>query len=106
MNVRIGIDFGTIRIEKIGKKKKSQLIIVGGAANYAKSLETKGKDLKFDQYTTICFGYDLLCNILKKEVIDSEGDALYSSIGSFSGSSEMDGSKPYKIYKFTRRIRN
>jgi len=41
------------------------MIIIGGAANYAKSLEEKGKDLKFDHYTTICFGYDLLCNIPK-----------------------------------------
>jgi len=104
MNVRIGIDFGSIRIEKVGKKEKSQMIIIGGAANYAKSLEEKGKDLKFDHYTTICFGYDLLCNIPKKEVTNSDGDALYSNIGSFSGSSEEDGSKPYKIYNFTGRI--
>lgn len=105
MNIRIGIDFGTIRIEKIGKKGKSQLIIIGGAANYAKSLEARGKDLKFDHYTTICFGYDLLCNIPKKEVTGSNGNTLYSNIGSFSGSSEVDGSKPYKIYKFNGRIR-
>jgi len=105
MNVRIGIDFGTIRIEKIGKKGKSQLIIVGGAANYAKRLEEKGKELKFDHYTTICFGYDLLYNIPKNNVSDSEGQVLYSHIGNFSGSSEMDGSKPYKIYKYGGRIR-
>lgn len=105
MNVRIGIDFGTISIEKIGKKGKSQLIIVGGAANYAKQLEEKGKELKFDHYTTICFGYDLLYNIKKNNVSSSEGKVLYSHIGNFSGSSEMDGSKPYKIYEYTGRIR-
>lgn len=105
MNVRIGIDFGNIRIEKIGKKGKSQLIIIGGAANYAKLLEGKGKELKFDQYTTICFGYDFLYSIPKKNVTNSEGKAIYSHIGTFSGSSELDGSKPYKIYEYGGRIR-
>ena len=105
MNVRIGIDFGTIRIEKIGKKGKGQLIIVGSAANCAKGLEEKGKELKFDQFTTICFGYDFLYNIPKNDVSDSKGQVLYSHIGDFSGSSEMDGSKPYKIYKYSGRIR-
>jgi hypothetical protein len=105
MNVRIGIDFGKIRIEKVGKKGKSQLIIIGGAANYAKSLEGKGKELKFDQFTTICFGYDFLYNIPKKDVSNSEGEAIYNLIGTFSGSSEMDSSKPYKIYEYEGRIR-
>jgi len=105
MNVRIGIDFGTIKIEKIGKKGKSQLIIVGGAANYAKLLEEKGKELKFDHYTTICFGYDFLYNIPKNSVSNSEGKAIYSHIGTFPGSSEMDSSKPYKIYEYDGRIR-
>lgn len=106
MNVRIGIDFGTIRIEKIGKKGKSQLIIVGSAANCAKNLEEKGNDLKFFDYSTICFGYDLLYNIPKKYVSNSKGEGLYNHIGNFKGSSEIDGSKPYKIYEYIGRIIN
>lgn len=106
MNVRIGIDFGTIRIEKIGKKGKSQLIIVGSAANCAKNLEEKGNDLKFFAYSTICFGYDLLYNIPKKYISNSKGEGLYNHIGNFKGSSEMDGSKPYKIYEYIGRIIN
>ncbi|MEJ2249458.1 MAG: hypothetical protein P8Y70_06995 [Candidatus Lokiarchaeota archaeon] len=88
MNVRIRIDFGTIRIEKIGKKGQSQLIIVRGAANYAKRLEEKGKSIDFDQYTTICFGYDLLYNIPKKYISNSEGKVLYRNIDAYSGSSK------------------
>jgi len=98
MNVRIGVDFGKIRIEKIGKKGKSQLIIVGGAANFAKILEGKGKQLNFDQYTTICFGYDLIYNIPNKYITNSEGELLLNNICNLSASSEMDGSKPYKIF--------
>jgi class 3 adenylate cyclase len=90
MNVRIGIDFGAIKIEKIGKKAKSQLIIVGGAANYAKRLEERGKQFKFEHYTTICLGYDLLYIIPKKYVSNSEGKILYNHIGEFSGSSEIE----------------
>ncbi|NVM52821.1 MAG: hypothetical protein HWN66_03895 [Candidatus Helarchaeota archaeon] len=108
MNVRIGIDYGSLRIEKIGKKAKSQLIIIGSTANIAKSLEQAGKDLEFDQYTTICFGYDLLYNVPAKVVSSSVGEQLYHEIliGKYSGSSEMDNSKPYKVYQYTGRIRD
>jgi len=106
MKIRIGIDFGEIRIEKIGKKGKSHLIIVGGAANYAKILEERGKKCEFDQYTTICFGYDLLYIIPDKNVTDNNGKYLFDNIGNLGGSSEMDGSKPYKIFEYTGRIRD
>lgn len=106
MNVRIGIDFGEIRIEKIGKREKSHLIILGGTANYAKLLEEEGKECEFDQFTTICLGYDLLYNIPEKYATDNEEKILFDEIGNFGGSSEMDGSKPYKIFEYTGRIRD
>lgn len=105
MNLRMGIDFGTIRIEKVGKKGKSHLIIIGGAANYAKLLEGKGKKLGYDQNTTICFGYDVLYHLSKKDTIGSSGNRLYTNIGHFSGNSEMDNSSPYKIYEYHGRFR-
>ncbi|MFW9973217.1 MAG: adenylate/guanylate cyclase domain-containing protein [Candidatus Odinarchaeota archaeon] len=106
MKLRIGIDFGTIRIEKVGKKGKSHLIIIGGAANYSKLLEDEGRKLKFSQNTTICFGYDVLYNLSKKDVTGSHGAQLYRDIGHFSGNSEIDGSSPYKIYEYTGRFIN
>lgn len=105
MNVRIGIDFGEIRIEKIGKRALSHLIIIGGAANYAKELEQKGKELSFDQYTTICLGYDLIHEIPKRSIVDSNGKELYHEIGTFQGKSEIDGKTPYPIYEYTGRSR-
>ncbi|MFX1340443.1 MAG: adenylate/guanylate cyclase domain-containing protein [Promethearchaeota archaeon] len=105
MNLRIGIDYGTIRIEKVGKKGKSHLIIIGGAANYSKLLEEEGKKLKYDQNTTICFGYDVLYNLSEKDIIGSSGNYLYKKVGQFSGNSEIDGSTPYKIYEYNGRFR-
>ncbi len=105
MNIRIGIDFGPIKTEKIGKKSKSQLIITGSPANSAKILEEKGKDLKnFYQDSKICFGYDILYNLSESDITNSKGSNLYRSIGSLSNlTSYMDKSKPYKIYEYTGR---
>lgn len=105
MKIRMGIDYGPIKIEKIGKKAKSQLIITGSPANSAKVLEEKGKQLqKYYQDATICFGYDILYNLTKKDVTGSDGSSLYRHIGSLNNSqSYMDKSKPYKFYEFTGR---
>ena len=81
------------------------MIIIGGAANYAKLLEGKGKNLGYDQNTTICFGYDVLYHLSKKDTIGSSGNRLYTNIGHFSGNSEMDNSSPYKIYEYHGRFR-
>ena len=106
MNIRIGIDFGPIKTEKIGKKAKSQLIITGSPANTAKILEEKGKDLNnFYQNSKICFGYDILYNLSENDIRNSEGSYLYRNIGSLSNTtSYMDKSKPYKIYEYTGRF--
>ncbi|KKN21057.1 hypothetical protein LCGC14_0929350 [marine sediment metagenome] len=107
MNVGIGIDYGPIRVEKIGKKALSHLILVGSSANSAKILEQKGKELDFDLYTTICFGYDVLYNLPNKYVSDTNGKILCSEIGTMSNTqSYMDKKSPYKIYEYTGRIRN
>ncbi len=105
MFLRIGLDYGPIRIEKVGKKAKSHLIIVGSPANSAKQLEQCGKNLEFDQYTTICIGYDVLYNLPQKEYIYNNVN-LMTYIGKLEGlSSYMDRSSPYKVYEFTGRLR-
>lgn len=107
MNIRIGIDYGPIRVEKIGKKALSHLIIVGSSANSAKILEQEGKDLDFDQYTTICFGYDVLYNLPKKYLTSTSGEILYREIGTITNTkSYMDQTSPYKMYEYIGRIRN
>lgn len=105
MKIRIGIDFGPIKIEKIGKKTKSQLIIAGSPANSAKILEGKGKQLKnYHHDSKICFGYDILYNLSNNDIKASDGSYLYRNIGSISNyHSYMDKSKPYKIYEYTGR---
>jgi len=104
--LRIGIDFGPIRIEKVGKKAKSQLIIIGSPANSAKILEEYGKKCEFDQYTTIIFGYDILFNLPEKYYIYN-GINLCKYIGYINNTqSYMDKSRPYKFYEYTGRIRN
>jgi len=104
--LRIGIDFGAIRIEKIGKKAKSQLIIVGSPANSAKILEDYGKNCEFDQYTTICFGYDILFNLPEKYYIYN-GVNLSKYAGNIKNTqSYMDKSQPYRFYEYTGRIRD
>lgn len=105
MYLRIGIDFGPIRIEKVGKKSKSQLIVIGSPANLAKILENYGKQCDFDQYTTICFGYDILYNLPKKNYMhDNKNLCKYrgniNNLGSY-----MDKSRPYKIYEYEGRYR-
>lgn len=60
MYVRIGIDYGTISIEKIGKKEQKHLIILGKPANNAKKLEGLGRDYEFKDFTTICIGEKIL----------------------------------------------
>ena len=107
MNVRIGIDFGPIRIEKIGKKGNSHLIIVGSAANSAKILEQKGKNCEFDQYTTILLGYDVIHILPKKYLTNNKGEILYRNKGYIDGGqSYVDKSEPYKVYEYFGRIRD
>ena len=107
INIRIGLDYGQIRIEKVGKRAISHLIIVGSPANTAKKLEEYGKKLKFDQNTTICFGYDILHNLSKSDKISSSnGQNLYKQVGSFSnGRSYMTKNQPYLFYEYFGRFR-
>ncbi len=103
--LRIGIDFGPIRIEKVGKKSKSQLIVIGSPANTAKILEDYGKKLEFDQYTTICLGYDMLYNLPEKYYIYNNKN-LCRYCGNINNLySYMDKSRPYKIYEYEGRTR-
>ncbi|MEJ2249459.1 MAG: hypothetical protein P8Y70_06990 [Candidatus Lokiarchaeota archaeon] len=60
MFVRIGIDYGSISIEKIGKREQKHLIILGDPANNAKTLEEMGKKFEFKDFTTIYIGENLL----------------------------------------------
>lgn len=103
MNLRIGIDFGQIRIERIGKRVSTHLIIIGGAANYAKDIEQFAKNINYSQNTAICMGYDVLYNIPVNERKFKDGTYKYYRITTFSGQSEMDKTKPYPIYQYNGR---
>jgi len=105
MNVRIGIDYGPIRIEKVGKKGRTQLVILGVSANSAKELEEWGKKLEFDQYTTVCFGYDLVKTIPKRYISNQNGN-LYRKIGTLNYVSSVDRTSPYNAYEYFARIRD
>ncbi len=105
MRVRIGIDFGEIRIEKIGKKALTHLVIVGEAANFAKRLETYGNELTFYKGTTICIGYDCCYNLSENDCKDAKAGGYYlTQRGNFKGESEFDGKSPYPIYEYTARF--
>ena len=105
MNVRIGIDFGTIRIERIGKKTYTHLIITGSQANFTKTLEALGKNQSFDYYTTIILGYDAYYYIPNKDLKSKDGKSLLKKIKDYSFESPIDNTEPYPIYLYTGRYR-
>ncbi len=103
MYLRIGIDFGQIRIERIGKRANTHLIIIGSAANCAKDIEQYAKNIDYFQNTAICMGYDVVYNIPVNERKFKDGTYKFNQITTFSGQSEMDKTKPYPIYDYNGR---
>src|SRR5271157_2582596 len=67
ISVRIGIDFGSIKVERVGVRGKTQIIIIGSPATTAKRLETIGKSMQFVKNSTICIGYDIYYNLDEKD---------------------------------------
>lgn len=105
---RIGLDFGKINVERIGVRGKTQLIIVGISATCAKRLESTGKQFEnYDQYTTICIGYDFYNNLDNSENKFFERFSPTGSLKSyFDGITSMySKKKPYPIYQYIARLR-
>ncbi len=100
LNIRIGIDFGPTSIERIGKKDKTQLILIGTPTNNAKIFEERGKNLKFKHNCTICIGYDVFSSINLTKYKCDQGYSLYFEAGTIEGESFIDSSNPYKFYEF------
>jgi class 3 adenylate cyclase len=108
INVRLGLDFGPIIVERIGVRGKSELIIVGASAISAKKLESIGKSLDFIQNTTISLGCDFYHNlssqykdVCKQMSIPSDFRDYYMNYNSF-----YNYPRPYPIYNFYGRITN
>lgn len=108
INVRIGLDYGSIKVERIGVRGKTQLIIVGTTATIAKRLESIGKELDYDQNATIMLGHDIFHNfsetrkeISKQHIVQGDLNKYFADIKSM-----YTQQKPYKVYKFTGRIRD
>ncbi len=104
VKARIGIDYGNIYIENIGKRSKSQLILVGNAANAAKIFEAKGKKVKFIQDSTIVLGYDVK-KCLKEDFLENSETKvkLLKYIDHIEGNSEITSANPYNFYEYTGR---
>ncbi|UYP48565.1 hypothetical protein NEF87_004850 [Candidatus Lokiarchaeum ossiferum] len=108
LKIRIGIDFGLIKVEKIGLKTKPQLIIVGRPAITAKRLESIGKKhATFDQNSTICIGSDIFHLLSAKRKNNSKIIIPpFPYCNYLKGVKSHFGQKsPYKIYEFQGRYR-
>ena len=66
IEVRIGIDYGPIKVERMGVRGKTQLIIVEHTATIAKRLEEIGNEVEFDKHSTIMLGHDVYYNLSEK----------------------------------------
>ena len=105
--VRIGIDFGSIMVERIGVRGKTQLIIVGSPATSAKRLESLGKEINFDQNSTICIGYDIFNNLSeKRKKMCKELTGTNEIFNYFESlSSYCTKQRPYAVYCYNGRFR-
>jgi len=108
INVRIGIDFGKIQVERIGVRGKTQLILAGSPATTAKRLETLGKEVDFDMNSTILFGYDVYHNLSEKrksisELITPKDRSLAEYFNNYA--SFYTKKRPYLVYKYNGRYR-
>lgn len=109
INLRIGIDYGPIKVERIGVRGKTHLIIVGHTANMAKKLEEIGSEVEFDQHSTIIVGYDTYHNLSKKskEELCKRYYPKKSDYTTFLNRhrSIYTQRSPYEIYRYTGRYR-
>jgi adenylate cyclase len=104
MNIRIGIDFGTLRIERIGQDAHPQLIIIGQKANISKELESFGKHLQKIQNSTICVGEDFFLTLPEKDKKLEDGTEIFKLKTSLGYTSERSGKNNYLVYEYLRRI--
>ena len=107
INVRIGIDFGPIKVERIGVRGKTQLIVIGSPAVSAKRLEEIGKEISFNAHSTIFIGYDVRYNLSEKRKGFCSRYTPKGELKDFfdSASSFYNKTKPYPIYQYTGRYR-
>jgi class 3 adenylate cyclase len=106
INIRIGLDFGDIRVERIGVHGKTQFIIVGSIATCAKRLESVGKQISgFHENARILIGYDFYNIVPDKENTYFERFHPLGKRGKYFESVESAFSKkpPYAIYEYTGR---
>lgn len=108
ISIRIGIDFGPIKVERIGVRGKTELIIVGSSATSAKRLETLGKLIDYHHNSTICIGYDIYYNLSDKrkkfcKELNIQGDLknFYDKQTAF-----FNDKKPYLIYEYKGRYKD
>ncbi|UYP46402.1 hypothetical protein NEF87_002687 [Candidatus Lokiarchaeum ossiferum] len=106
IKIRVGIDFGTIKVERIGIKNKSQLIIVGQPAIAAKRLESIGKKhASFKEKITICIGYDVFFQLSKEKKDNCEEiePPFYCCSYFRKMKSNFQELKNYKIFAYSGR---
>lgn len=107
IKIRIGLDYGDIKVERIGVRGKTHLIIVGATATIAKRLETLGKEIEYDQNATIMIGYDVYHNFTEERKGRTRLHTIKGELKDYfvNIKSMYSQQKPYKVYIYTGRIR-